>query len=84
MKKKITFTSIVAALIVAAMYFYHDQMELKDLILAIIGAGSSLGFVWTWFSKEEEKAKRTNLQTDFEQITGMRYNEFKDNKNHGR
>ena len=63
--KKQTFAIIIAVIFIAAMFIYKDSMTLSEVILAFVGMGSTIGFVWKWLTveevKKEEIKKRENL-----------------------
>ena len=63
--KKQTFAIIIAVIFIAAMFIYKDSMTLSEVILAFVGMGSTIGFVWKWLTveevKKEEIQKRENL-----------------------
>ena len=63
--KKQTFAIIIAVIFIAAMFIYKDSMTLSEVILAFVGTGSTIGFVWKWLTveevKKEEIKKRENL-----------------------
>ena len=52
--KKQTFAIIIAVIFIAAMFIYKDSMTLSEVILAFVGTGSTIGFVWKWISEKEE------------------------------
>jgi hypothetical protein len=63
MKTKILYAGIIAALFIAAMIVFNKTMTLGEIILAFIGAGSTIGWVWKWINEKEILAQLKAEQT---------------------
>jgi hypothetical protein len=65
MKNKLIYAGIIAVLFIAAMAFFNKTTTLGEIILAFVGAGSTIGYVWKWITvsevKKEEIKKRESL-----------------------
>lgn len=74
MKAKNIFTLIIAVIFIIAMFLFNNTMSLVEIIAAFVGSGTTIGWLWEWFSKEEVKR-------DFEKKVGITHREFKMIKN---
>ena len=55
MKTKITFISIIAVIVIAVLYFYHDTMSLSEIVSALVGASASIVAVYQWLVKRDKE-----------------------------
>lgn len=78
--KKQTFAIIIAVIFIAAMFIYKDSMTLSEVILAFVGMGSTIGFVWKWISEKEEKEENKKVKETFHKAMGMSVNDYEDLK----
>jgi len=84
---KMTFAIIIAAILIAAMYFYRDTMELPELFSYFIGAGGSITAIYAWLTKNEKEAENvkkdqeiTQLRGEFKKAMGMNVDYYRATK----
>lgn len=54
MNTKIIFISIIAIIVIAILYFYHDTMTLSEIVSALVGASASIVAVYQWLVKRDK------------------------------
>lgn len=57
MKNKLIYAGFIAAILIAVMIIYKDELSLYEIITTFIGAGGTFVAVWKWISNTELKAE---------------------------
>jgi hypothetical protein len=81
MKTKLIYAGIIAALFALAMIIFHKTMTLREIILAFVGAGSTIGWIWKWISESESKTENNQLKLDFKKANGITIEKFRKENN---
>lgn len=62
MKYKLIYSAIIAAIFIAAMIIYKDEMSLVEIVLAFASMASTIVAVYKWISTNEERSKKEDAE----------------------